>query len=161
LAYRVRSNCVVDYLPMSILPRRTFQSCNVDWHPELVFARIRQERKHRKEIVMEKTCLVLVTVPTQETAAQIGMALVEEHLAACVNILPGIRSIYWWDGQINDEPEVMLVIKTRLDLVDNQIIPRVRAVHPYTEPEIIAFPIEKGSSSYLEWIVRESKQIAK
>ncbi len=105
---------------------------------------------------MEKTCIVLVTIPTQEVAGQIATRLVEEHLAACVNILPGVRSIYRWDGKINDEAEVLMILKTRLDLVESQVIPFIKTNHPYQEPEIIAFPIEKGSASYLGWILSET-----
>lgn len=107
---------------------------------------------------MDKTCIVMITVPTQEMAAMIAMPLVKEKLAACVNILPGIRSIYRWNDQINDEAEVLMMLKTRLDLVESRVIPHVRSVHPYSEPEIIAIPIEKGSASYLDWILQETEQ---
>jgi periplasmic divalent cation tolerance protein len=87
----------------------------------------------------------------------LAQRLVEERLAACANILPGVRSIYRWEGAIQDEAEVLLLIKTRLDLVDKDVVPFIRTNHPYQEPEIIALPIEAGSSSYLEWLVSETK----
>jgi periplasmic divalent cation tolerance protein len=68
-----------------------------------------------------------------------------------------VRPIYRWEGVLQDEAEVLLLIKTRLDLVENEVIPFIRTNHPYQEPEIIALPIEAGSSSYLDWLVSETK----
>lgn len=105
---------------------------------------------------MDKICVVMVTVPSQDIASLIATPLVQERLAACVNILPGLRSVYRWNDQINDEPEVLMLIKTRMDLVESQLIPRIRQVHPYSEPEIIALPVDTGSTSYLDWILQET-----
>ena len=94
---------------------------------------------------------VLVTAPNEEEAAGIAKALVEERLAACANIVPGVRSIYRWEGKVQDDPEVLMVIKTRRELFD-KLEKRVRELHPYEVPEVIALDITKGSEPYLGWI---------
>ena len=101
--------------------------------------------------------LVLVTAPDQESANLIAKALLEEKLAACVNILPGLTSLYNWEGELQDEQEVQLFIKTRLDLLDGKIIPLILGLHPYDLPEIIAIPVVGGSSPYLDWIINETE----
>lgn len=95
--------------------------------------------------------LVLCTCPDQETATSIAERLVGEHLAACVNLLPGLTSIYRWEGAIQREPEVLLLIKTTGARLP-ELTATLRAVHPYEVPEIIAFPIAAGLSDYLNWI---------
>ena len=95
--------------------------------------------------------VVLITVPTEEDAVKIARHLVEKRLAACVNIVPGIRSIYTWEGEVCDEGEVLLVVKSRTDLFA-RVAEAVSGRHPYTVPEIIALPIVAGSESYLDWI---------
>ena len=95
--------------------------------------------------------LVLVTAPSAEKAAELARTLVEEELAACGNIVPGLRSIYRWEGQVQDEPEVLLILKTRGELFE-QLRERVVALHPYQVPEVIALPIQAGHAPYLEWI---------
>lgn len=93
----------------------------------------------------------LSTASSPEEAAKIARALVEEQLAACVNLLPGVRSIYRWQGQIEDATEVLMVVKTQRHLVDS-VISRVRALHSYTMPEIITLPIVAGNPDYLAWL---------
>ncbi|HEX9028846.1 MAG TPA: divalent-cation tolerance protein CutA, partial [Anaerolineales bacterium] len=78
--------------------------------------------------------------------------LLEQKLAACVNILPQLRSLYIWQGQIHDDEEAMLLVKTRAELFETQLIPAVKMVHPYEVPEIIALPVQAGSKDYLDWI---------
>ena len=95
--------------------------------------------------------IVFITAPTEEEAAKIAKALVEEKLAACVNIIKGIRSIYRWQGKIEDDPEVLMVVKTREDLFE-KLADRVKELHSYEVPEVIAMPITKGSEAYLKWI---------
>lgn len=101
-------------------------------------------------------CVVLVTVQNQAQGRQIGEALVAERLAACVNQVPGIWSIYHWQGRIEREPEELLIIKTREALLP-QIIARVKDLHSYQVPEIIALPILGGSQAYLDWVTEETK----
>jgi len=96
--------------------------------------------------------VVLITVPSQETGEAIAHILVEKGLAACVNLVGPIRSLYAWEGNINDEQEFMLIAKTRADLFADQLVPAVKALHPYQVPEIIALPILMGSPEYLDWI---------
>ncbi len=95
--------------------------------------------------------MVLVTVPNNQEAASISGTLVSEHLAACVNILPGIQSFYWWDGKINHDSEVLLIIKTTGEQYEG-LEQRIRQLHSYTTPEVIALKIERGSTAYLEWM---------
>ncbi len=96
--------------------------------------------------------IVLITTPTKEIGEQIADVLLDNKLAACVNLISPIRSWYIWEGRTNSDEETLLIVKTRADLFTNQIIPVVRAVHPYEVPEIIALPIVMGSADYLEWI---------
>lgn len=102
--------------------------------------------------------LVLTTAPDQESANLIAKFLLEKNLAACVNILPGLLSLYKWEGELQVEGEVQLFIKTRSDLLDEKIIPLIRELHPYDLPEIIAIPVVGGSSLYLDWILDETEQ---
>jgi periplasmic divalent cation tolerance protein len=101
------------------------------------------------------TVVVLVTTPTAERAAEIARALVEERLAACGNVVPGIRSVYRWEGKIHDDAEALLVLKTTRERFD-ALRERVLALHPYEVPEVIALPIEAGSAPYLAWIAAET-----
>lgn len=100
--------------------------------------------------------LVLVTAPDLKTGEGIARGLLERGLAACVNISPGLISLYRWEGEIQRDPEVLLLIKTRPDLLNDQLIPAVQELHPYQLPEIIALPIVGGERNYLEWILEET-----
>jgi len=95
--------------------------------------------------------VVFVTVGNREEASQLARVLVEERLAACVNLLPGMASTYWWRGQIEQADEILLVMKTRQDLLE-LLTARVWALHSYTVPEVIAVPIIGGNPDYLAWI---------
>jgi periplasmic divalent cation tolerance protein len=100
--------------------------------------------------------VVLVTAPTAERAAEIARAVVGERLAACGNVVPGLRSIYRWEGKVQEDAEALLVLKTtraRLDALRE----RVLALHPYEVPEVIALPVEAGSAPYLDWIAAETR----
>ncbi len=105
---------------------------------------------------MFQPLLVLSTTPTADDAARIARALVEERLAACVNIVPGVRSVYRWQGAIEEAAEAVLLIKTDRGLFA-ELRDRLAALHTYTTPEIIAVPIENGSQSYLAWLASELK----
>ncbi len=99
--------------------------------------------------------VVLITAPSEEEAAKIARALVEERLAACANIVNHIRSVYRWEGKIEDDPEVLMVVKTREALFD-ALEKRVRELHSYSVPEVIALPIVQGSEAYLKWLEEET-----
>lgn len=96
--------------------------------------------------------IVLITVPSKEVGEQVAQHLLEKRLAACVNFVPAIHSLYLWQGEITADEELLLIVKTRADLFEEQLVPAVKAVHPYEVPEIIALPILMGSRSYLDWI---------
>jgi periplasmic divalent cation tolerance protein len=100
---------------------------------------------------MTDALVVLVTVPDPGTAAELARALVEERLAACGNVLPGLRSIYRWEGRVHDEAEALLVLKTtraRFEALRQAVL----RMHPYQVPEVIALPVEAGSAPYLAWL---------
>jgi len=98
---------------------------------------------------MENAMVVLCTFPDLNQARQIGAALVERQVAACVNLLPGVESIYRWEGKVERAGEVLGVIKTTRYA---DLEAAIRELHPYEVPEIIALPIVTGLSDYLSWI---------
>jgi len=100
--------------------------------------------------------IVLITASSHDEAEKIAAALIDEHLAACVNIVPEVRSLFFWEGKTHDAREVLLICKGRLQLVEKLII-RVRELHSYTVPEIIAIPIVAGSREYLDWVEKTVK----
>lgn len=95
--------------------------------------------------------VVFITASNEGEAARIARTLVEERLAGCVNIVRGIRSIYSWQGKVEDEPEVLMIAKTGTALFES-LSKRVKELHSYTVPEIIALPIADGSEDYLAWL---------
>ncbi len=95
--------------------------------------------------------IFLVTVPSMELGKKIGRVLVEAKLAACVNIIPNIYSIYSWKGKIEEDNEQLLLIKTT-DQKSEKLIAKVKELHSYETPECIGIKIEKGSQQYLDWI---------
>lgn len=106
----------------------------------------------------DQPIVVLITAPSLDVARQIATALLEQKLAACVNVLPGVRSYYNWKDKPQEDQEVLLLVKTRLALFENRLIPAVQAVHPYELPEIIALPISMGLEGYLNWINAETSE---
>lgn len=100
---------------------------------------------------MSEPLVVLMTAGSREEAGRIARALVAEMLAACVNIVPGVTSIYQWEGEIQQDQEWLLVAKSRRDVL-NQLVRRVQALHSYDLPEIIALPLVGGSEAYLRWL---------
>jgi len=95
--------------------------------------------------------VVYITSPNEDEAARIAKAIVEERLAGCVNIVKGIRSIYSWQGKIEDDSEVLMIVKTQKHLFE-RLKMRVKELHSYTVPEIIALPVVEGSEDYLNWL---------
>jgi periplasmic divalent cation tolerance protein len=108
---------------------------------------------------MNDISIVTITVGTDEEALSIGRTLVEEKLAACVQIIPSIRSIYRWKGEICDEAEQLLIMKTRSCLV-SALQTRIRQLHSYEVPEIVSFPIASGLPEYLSWVIDNTKSSA-
>ena len=108
---------------------------------------------------MTDLSIVTTTVATDEEALTIARTLVEERLVACVQIIPRIRSIYRWKGEVCDEEERLLLMKTRSDLVPI-LQNRIRALHRYEVPEIVALPIATGLAEYLSWVVDNIRESA-
>lgn len=100
---------------------------------------------------MSRHLLVITTVGSDEEAAELGRSLVEKKLVACVNVVGPVRSFYTWKGQLQDDSERLLFMKTRADRF-NELELAVRELHPYEVPELIAVPIERGAASYLSWV---------
>jgi len=100
---------------------------------------------------MSDPVVVLVTCGSEEEALKIANALVEDRLAACVNLVTPIRSIYRWEGKIWDEKEWLLIIKTQKHRFE-ELEKKVKSLHSYSVPEIVSLSITEGSSAYLEWI---------
>ena len=98
----------------------------------------------------------LCTVPDQDTATRIAEALVTEQLAACVNIIPAIQSVYRWEGAIEHDEELLLLIKTSAAIWP-RLEARILALHPYELPEIISVRIQDGNNNYLNWITNNLK----
>ena len=101
--------------------------------------------------VSASVVVVLTTLPSPEKAAEIAKILVEERLAACVNILPAVRSIYRWQDGIQDESETLAIAKTTADRAE-ALHGRLLKLHPYKTPEIIALPVSGGHAPYLAWV---------
>ena len=98
-----------------------------------------------------KANLVYITASSEKEALVISKTLVSERLAASVNIFNSVRSLYWWEGKIQDEQEVVIVAKTRSGLVE-KLTERVISIHGYTCPCVLSIPIEKGHAFFLDWI---------
>jgi len=105
---------------------------------------------------MPEFIVVLVTCGSKEEGLKIAHSLVEERLAACVNLVSPVRSIYRWEGKICDEKEWILIIKTQKQGFE-ELEKKVKSLHSYSVPEIIGLPIVEGSSSYLEWLEEMTK----
>ncbi len=105
---------------------------------------------------MSNELLVLVTAPSENEARRIANALVEERLAACVNIIGAIESVYRWEGKITTDREALLIVKTTTDRYE-QVEQRVKELHTYSTPEVIAMGIERGSKDYLDWLRDSTK----
>src|SRR5919201_6367226 len=105
---------------------------------------------------MERAVFVYTTYPTIVEAERAGRALVERRLCACVNILPGMVSHYWWQGALERGEEAVMILKTRASLAE-RVRAAVKETHPYTTPAILVVAIEDGDPGYLGWIMAETE----
>jgi periplasmic divalent cation tolerance protein len=99
--------------------------------------------------------IVFCTVPSEAVAEQIARTLLDERLVACVNIVPGIRSLYRWNDQVEDDRELLLVIKTQVDRYD-ALEARLTQLHPYEVCEVVALEVAAAAPAYLRWLLAES-----
>ena len=106
---------------------------------------------------MQQYVVVLTTVGSDEEAVKLARAVVERRVVACVNIVGPVRSVYYWKGQLEDERERLLLMKTRSDRFDD-LHSVLKELHPYDVPEIIALPVERGSAAYLGWVDENVKR---
>lgn len=104
----------------------------------------------------EKTVVIFITVGTDEEAKKIANILLSQRKVACVNILSGVSSFFWWHDKLDSVQESLLLVKTKAPVV-NEIVGLVKEIHSYDIPEIIAVPIVGGNQDYLEWIGKEVK----
>jgi periplasmic divalent cation tolerance protein len=111
----------------------------------------------RDEAMTEDAAMIVIytTLPSEEDAQKLGSALVEEKLAACVNILPGMVSIYRWQGAVENGNEAVMLVKTRKSL-KVQVMREISARHPYTVPAILVFEPSDVAASYLEWLCNQT-----
>ncbi|KAB2832444.1 MAG: divalent-cation tolerance protein CutA [Candidatus Brocadia sp.] len=107
---------------------------------------------------MSKTIVIFITTTSRDEAKKIGQILVEESLVACCNIVQPIESIFRWQGKVLIEQEALMICKTWEELF-NAVEKRVKELHSYEVPEIIALPIIQGSKNYLDWIAKETKMV--
>jgi periplasmic divalent cation tolerance protein len=108
---------------------------------------------------MERAVLVYTTYPSLVEAEKAGRVLVEDHLAACVNVLPGMVSLYRWEGAIERADEVVMIVKTRASLAE-EVRSGIKAIHPYDTPAIIVLPIESIDEGYFAWILASTQAAA-
>lgn len=104
-----------------------------------------------EESLKNKYLIVFCSCPDDATAATLSRALVKDRLAACVSRLPGMQSVYTWEGALRDDQEVLLVIKTSAERLAT-LSARIEELHPYEVPEVVAVPISGGSERYLGWV---------
>lgn len=108
---------------------------------------------------MERVVLVYTTYPSLVEAEKAGRTVVAQRLAACVNILPGMVSHYWWDGKVERAEEVVMFIKTRASFAD-RVRKAIKASHPYTTPAIMVLAVESVEDTYLRWIMTQTDRTA-
>ena len=102
-------------------------------------------------MVSQEFCIILITASSVEEGERIAASLVDNHLAACVNVVPSIKSFFFWDGKSDRQSEVLLIAKSTKALL-SQIIDHVKKIHSYSVPEVIAIPVIGGSEDYLKWV---------
>ena len=101
--------------------------------------------------------VVFITTNTIESATNLAKGLVENELAACVNIIPGVTSIYKWEGQLNQDQELILMVKTRMELVD-RLTEWIKNNHHYSCPEVISLPILSGNQAYFDFVLSSTSK---
>lgn len=101
------------------------------------------------------SCLIYMTAETPEQARDIARNLIEARLAACVNIIDGMTSMYWWQGKVEEGTETVMIAKTRADMVD-RLTAKVRELHTYQCPCVVSLPIDGGNPEFLDWIEAET-----
>jgi periplasmic divalent cation tolerance protein len=106
---------------------------------------------------MQQVLLVLTNLPDEATAGAMARILVERRFAACVNVLPAVRSVYQWQGAVEEAAEITMLIKTTQARYA-ELEAAIKSAHPYDVPEIIALPLAAGLPKYLEWVVAETKR---
>ena len=99
--------------------------------------------------------VVLCTTP-QEKSEEIAEILLREKLCACINIIPGIKSMYWWEDKIQTDQEDILIIKTKEELID-PLTQKIKEIHPYDIPEVIALKVKGGNKDYIQWVLNSIK----
>ena len=98
--------------------------------------------------------VVLVTVPDEDAGRSLARRIVQERLAACGNVIPGLTSVYRWDGEMQEDREALVLFKTTVDVLEALRV-RVGELHPYDVPEFLALPVDQGSDPYLRWVIGE------
>ncbi|EFJ30412.1 hypothetical protein SELMODRAFT_89815 [Selaginella moellendorffii] len=111
---------------------------------------------HESQAAPAPSIVVYVTVPNKEEGFKLASSIITKKLAACVNQIPGIESTYWWEGKVETDSEVLLIIKTKKSLLD-ELTAHVIQSHSYKTPEVIALPIQGGNPAYLKWIEESTK----
>ena len=105
---------------------------------------------------MADEIVILITASSRDEAGKLAKTLVDEHLAACVNVLPAVESYFFWEGKTQSAQEILLICKSRMPLME-KLTARVKTLHSYTVPEIIALPIVAGLPAYLSWVQDSTK----
>lgn len=100
-------------------------------------------------------CVVLMTAPNEESGEFLARELVSERLAACGNVIPGLVSVYWWEGELEREDEVLVLLKAPEHRIE-ALVERAKALHPYDVPEVLALPVTGGDLEYARWVAEES-----
>jgi periplasmic divalent cation tolerance protein len=113
--------------------------------------RARRNQKRNREADMSDEIMIFITAASDDEAVTIARALVSDRLVACANIVPHVRSVFFWEGKVCDENEILIIGKSKSPLMP-QIIQTVKSLHSYTVPEIIAVPVVEGSPEYLAWL---------
>ncbi|XP_009342570.2 protein CutA, chloroplastic [Pyrus x bretschneideri] len=160
--------CVVTLGISNLLPTLSFSAFRTGTALSLPFAPLLRSRFGSQSAAVHSvrmegsssatvpSIVVYVTVPSREVGKKLAESLVREQLAACVNLVPGIESVYQWKGEVQTDSEELLIIKTRQSLFE-ALTAHVKANHPYDVPEVIALPINAGSLPYLEWIKNSTR----
>ena len=107
-----------------------------------------------ERLMSKQAMVVLSTAPDKVVAVRLASVLVEGKLAACVNIVEGVRSLYWWEGNLHDDKEVLLVWKTD-EAHLKELTATLEKLHPYDCPEVVALPVVGGSVAYLDWLIKQ------